>query len=189
MEKNIDVEYLLNLDDIKALNLYYLDHSPHFRHQYKRGRISNLVLMVISFLLALIFWILGGTRMVPLVILMGLLGAYSLVWHLIAPSFRRKRIEKSVDKMYGQGANSDIVQHRFSVTKDKIIDITEMGESSNRWDVVEQVVTTEQHILILLRGAKAYIIPRRAFLDDASFTQFADKAKLYLREAVSQPII
>jgi hypothetical protein len=184
----VDIDFELNLDDIKAFNLYYAEHASHPRSQWKKGRINNIALMSVSYFLALLFWIIDGIRLIPFIIILVLLGTYSLIWHFIAPSFRRKRIDKAIEKAYGKGLNNDIGKHKFSITKDKMRDITDVGESSNSWDIVENVVTSEQHLFILLRGAKAYIIPRKAFPNKLAFTQFAEQAKLYLQEVEKPPI-
>jgi hypothetical protein len=188
-QKSVEIEFDLNLEDVKAFNLFYMNYNPDIKRQWKRGRINNLALMSGSFLFAIAFWMIGGGRLIPVSIFLGLLGVYSLVWHFIAPSYRRKRIDKLVEKSYGSGANSEVGRHKFSVTKEKVMDTTDMGQSSKRWDVIEKIIANDQYLFFLIRGAKAYVIPRRAFADESTFKQFAKQAEFYLQEAVIQPLV
>lgn len=91
---------------------------------------------------------------------------------------------KEVSKRFGQGRNDVVGKHELSITQETIKDSTEMDEHMIRWDVMEDVVETDQHLFIILHGlVEACIIPKRAFPDEVSFTKFKEEAIKYHQAA------
>jgi len=91
---------------------------------------------------------------------------------------------KEVSKRYGQGRNDVIGKHEFSITQEDIRDSTEMGEQITRWDVIEDIVETDKYLFILFHGlAEAYIIPKRAFPDEAGSNKLKEAVMKYHQAA------
>ena len=101
----------------------------------------------------------------------------------------RKRTKNELIRQYGEGKNGVIGKHEFSITKERIKDITEAGEQTMRWDVIDNVIETDQHLFIAFHAlSEAYIIPRRAFEHDADFIQFAETARMYHQAATESKV-
>jgi hypothetical protein len=94
--------------------------------------------------------------------------------------FIKKPIIKDISKRYGEGKNAVTGKHLVSITPENIKDIGETVEETAKWDIIENVVSTDKYLFIIARATQgALIIPRKAFADDAAFNLFAETAKKY----------
>jgi hypothetical protein len=177
----VDIEYELNIDDLVAYNMYYYTRSPQIKRRMKIRKVIYFGTALIILFFAIYITI---TRSLSWPIISIAFG-YVLFILLVAiynfnKSMIQKRIRKELTRRYGQDRNDVIGKHEFSITQEEIKDSTEMGEQMTRWDVIEDVVETDKYLFILLHGlAEAYIIPKRAFADEAGFTQFKDETIKY----------
>ncbi|MBN1191830.1 MAG: YcxB family protein [Dehalococcoidales bacterium] len=165
------VEFNLNLDDLETYNLYYLKHVPRYIDR-DRNRL-------IAYLLAGIFIVVGIFSLVfsdiptgIIVIVGGILLLFYYVYRFSTARLRRI-VRQELNRAYGKGPNDVIGKHILTISPDGITDITDMGESITHWRMIEKVIDQEQFIfLTMIGGMKAHIIPKKAFMDDASLNQF-----------------
>jgi hypothetical protein len=114
---------------------------------------------------------------------------FMIIYYFISNRMIIKRIKKEVIKRYGRGRNDVVGKHLFSITVERIKDITEMGEQVTPWDVIENIVTTDHYLFIIIRdSSNAYIVPRRTFINDSSFMKFAETARTYQQSATESGV-
>jgi hypothetical protein len=173
----MDIEYTIDIDAIVAWNLYYADHSPYA----KKWLLTVIILMIA---IVLIFLLIGikfiNDNDIILAILLFYLALFPLYIAIFTKSSTKKSIIKNVTALYSTGKNGTTGKHHLSITPEYIKWIDEEGEGTTRWDIIEQVVTTDQYLFIIKRPSLiAITIPRKAFADDAAFNQFYETAKKY----------
>jgi hypothetical protein len=178
----MDIEYSIDIDDVIAWNLYQFANSPKIQRQMKIRKIIYITPAIFSLLLGLLLLLVTLSDAIPLFII----GLFLLFYCFYKPFLIRKRISKEVISRYNKGKNDVIGKHEFSITPDKIHDFTEVGEQGSSWDIIESIASTEQYLYFIMRGSQgAYVIPKKAFTDDAAFNQFAETAKNYHQEATA----
>ena len=73
--------------------------------------------------------------------------------------------------------NSHIGIHKYFISSEGVHDITEFNDTTTKWNVIENIAQTIDHLFILVRPNSAFIIPKRAFPDDSAFNQNAQDIK------------
>ena len=190
----MDIDYNISIDDVLAYNLYYASHSPQIQKILKRRKLLYVLVGVFSLLfglLCLFIELVSSTKGDLIIYSIGLLvlGLFLSVYGLLLESMTRKNVTKEVIRRYSNGKDGVIGKHHVSITPDRMSDITEVAENNIRWDAIEQVVTTDQHLYFLrLSSSIAHIVPKKAFADDTAFNKFAETAKSYLQTASATPL-
>ncbi len=182
-KKEMDIEYELKADDVLAFHLYFYERSPQRRRTRKLLRRMLLLAFALEILVIIVVLAALGTKAVPFLAALGILTLLTLLYYLFSPLLLRKIIRVAVAKQYGQGSDQLTGKHKLSITQDGVTDITGMGESKTRWKAVEWVTSTDQYLFMTVRGSGPYIVPRGAFSDETTFSQFADTAKSYHQAA------
>jgi hypothetical protein len=177
LSKEMSVEYELNIDDALAFHLYNYEHSPQLGRVWKLLHHSLLFVVAIEILIAIVLIIADGKDMLPISTTLGVLAVLTFLYYIFRPLLMRKLLKWAAKRSYGQGPNKLIGKHELSITPDVVTDITDMGESTTRWNAIEYVASTNQHIFMQVRASSPYIVPRRAFADGAAFRQFVEAAK------------
>jgi hypothetical protein len=185
-EREMDVEYELNTDDALAFHLYNYEYSPQTGRLRKLMRRMLLFSIAIEILIAIVLIIAIGKDMLPFSVTLGILAMLTLLWWSFSPLLIRKSLRGAVARNYGQGRNKLTGKHKLSITPDAVTDIADMGESTTRWNAIEWVASTDEYLFMLVRASSPYIVPRRAFADDAAFRQFVEEAKAYHQAAMTQ---
>jgi hypothetical protein len=144
----MDIEYELDIDDVVTWNLYYYDHSP----QAKKNRQTTIIIMIA---VALIFLLIGikfiTNNEIVLAILLFYLALLPLCIAIFIKSSNKKDITKQIAKLYSEGKNGIIGKNHVSIKPECIEWNDEDSTGTTAWDVIEDVVTTDQHIFIIRR--------------------------------------
>ena len=74
-------------------------------------------------------------------------------------------------KNYGQGKNGVIGKHKYSITREGVHDVTDVDETTIKWDAIENIAQTKNHMFLVIRPMTALIIPRKDFSSDSAFNQ------------------
>ena len=185
LKGEMNIEYELNIDDLVAYNIYYFTNSPRIKRRMMVSKAIYLGGVLIIIILAITFLFIGRLSW----LFIGFAAGY-VIFVLLAANYHfkksniEKRIRKELTRRYGQGRNDIIGKHGLSITKEALKDSTEMDEHMIRWDVMEDVAETDQHLFIILHGlAEACIIPKRVFADEVGFQQFKKEAIEYHQAA------
>jgi hypothetical protein len=176
----MDIEYNIDVDDLIAWNLYYHDHSPNAKKQVRNVRITFFAFGVLFVIISVI--LLKNNELI-FTILSFVLGIFLLCYGFLTRLSIRKGITKEAVRRYSEGKNNAIKKHQLSITPDKLSDVTDVDEINVRWEIIENIVSTDQHLFIVKLPSTAFIIPKRAFGDDATFNLFAETAKKYHQAA------
>ena len=60
----------------------------------------------------------------------------------------------------------------LKIERDYLAEIRSSGELRRNWSVIDRIVKTKTHVFIYASGLLAFVLPRRAFLDDFEFNRF-----------------
>jgi hypothetical protein len=181
----MDVEYSIIISDLEALQKYILEYVPYGKKQISNSirntACSAAILLIVGFLLwepnrlfAIYFFVLSAV----------------LVFFTITGKAQVKgRVAKFIREQYKLSTeNTYVGKHDFSITPEFVIDIDDTGEEKRTWNSVYGLGVTDQHIFIVLKpGLNAFIVPKRAFPDDASFNQFFETARKYKLAVSNSP--
>ena len=183
-KKEMHVEYELNTDDALAFHLYNYEHSPQLGRARKLLRRALLFAVAVELLAAILLVVAFGKHYLPFVLVLCAFALLTLLYYVFSPSLMRKGLKGAVVRNYGQRKDKLTGKHKLSIAPDAVTDITDMGESTTRWDAIEWIASTDQYLFMMVRGSGPHIVPRRAFADDAPFKQFIDTAKAYYQAAI-----
>lgn len=76
-------------------------------------------------------------------------------------------------------------QKTITIGDDGLFGESEYGKSEMRWKTVQKLARTRKHILIYINSESAWIIPRRAFGNDADWNNFYEVCQRNRRQAAS----
>jgi len=182
----MEVEFELTKDDLVESHLYYLKNSPLAKKQTRNVRILaasfGVVLTVIGFIslgivydyFGLVFIAFGVTCIV------GLVQSY-------IPGSVRKRALKTLENFHNITPNPELCLHNISISNEGIIDISDFGESKEFWKGFREIKQSGNYLYFYsLVGNKGYVFPKRAFPDEASFTQFSQSARDFHAKALAE---
>jgi heme/copper-type cytochrome/quinol oxidase subunit 4 len=183
LENEMNIKYDLNIDDLLAFYLFYYAHTPRIKRRIKVRKILHLSLACLLLILAAFMfmeslaWAIGSLFMAFFLLFYFY---FYLTWTMIG-----KRTRKELLRRYGQAKNGVIGEHEIFITKECIKDVTEVGEETIRWDVIDNVLATDQYLFIAFHASsQAHIIPRRAFENDADFIKFTETVRTYHQTAM-----
>ncbi|MCC6507458.1 MAG: YcxB family protein [Pirellulaceae bacterium] len=61
---------------------------------------------------------------------------------------------------------------QLKIELDGLAEVRSSGELKRNWSAIDRIVTTPTHLFIYATGLIAFIVPRRAFFDEADFKRF-----------------
>jgi hypothetical protein len=175
-----EVAYELDIDDMIAFSTYHLGRSVAAR----RGRRRVTVLFL---LLAAVFCLLG-LGAVPndaygATLFFSMAGTFLLLT-FISPPLARRRMRRAVANLYREGSNRALLgPRRLRLSPSGIRHSSELIETTAKWAAVEKIETNEQYACLYIAAAQAYIVPRRAFSDEAQFLSLVELARRYRQQA------
>ena len=102
-----------------------------------------------------------------------MLAVLAVVW----PAIFHWRAGKMIRNIFREGKNLAILgPRRLTLTPQYLMHASPVVQTVTRWIGIERIVVDPNAIYILQSSTSAFIVPRRAFADEAQFRQFADKA-------------
>jgi hypothetical protein len=178
----IQVEYNLNADDIVAYILYTRLYSIQAKRSLKKLSIISLVFAILAGLYSVFSW---PEKMMAIP---ALVFCVCMIHNAIfSKNTIKKQIPKWVNWRYGKGQDGIIGNHKITLTEEKLTDINEKGESTIRWGVIENIILTEKHMVLVMRASTGfYIVPKKAFSNDADFNQFVNTAQNFHQTALKK---
>ncbi len=176
------VEFENDIDDALAFQAHYMQTSPYFRG---RNRRSTIIMPLAVVMIAFSFFFTDPApwrEQIP----------WFLIWlGFFAPLYlflrvRRKRAGLNLmRKLMSDGANrSYFSRKRLTIKKEGLRSESAVGDGFLKWEGIEGVVRTAEHLFVYETSASATIIPRRAFSNAAEFEEFATAAERF-HQAVS----
>jgi hypothetical protein len=72
---------------------------------------------------------------------------------------------------------------RVRIGPEGIENISSLATSTYRWEVIWSMGRTDDHLIYMITSQRGVAVPRRAFISDEHFDDFAESARRYRREA------
>ena len=154
----------VTVDDLGAFNLHVMNTQSHFRRMYRAGFVAG---PLIGFaLLALT----GHEGLFSSVVKVA--GA-SVLFSGLYVYFYRKVITDSVRKIHNQESSGLAIGPRsISITPEGLTEVSEHTTMQERWPGIRQVEDTPSALYFFNGPTSAYILPKRAFADEAQVSAF-----------------
>ena len=169
----LSVEFELTEEDLLAFNRYHNAHSRTVKEIRRKAYLMLLLLAVLLGLLILInpeTWSFAGTVGLAFILVVAVLMAL--------PSFRRGQVNRMARRLWAEGGNQALLERQtMSITAEGITKDSPNVRSLIRWPGVGKIVTTDAHAFFYFSALSAYVVPRRAFPDDADFENFVAAAR------------
>lgn len=150
----------INDRDYLAYNICHARYSKAGKRGIKKARAMLAALAAIGLVLTIISWFVYDGK-VWVSLLYCLLPLVAAVWSLIYPATLKNTVEKNVVRLKKSGKLPYTANAEFEFTADEIIETTPKGVQKIPYGDVEEVITTSEHIFIMLDTVRAFIIPKR----------------------------
>lgn len=161
------VEYNLIKDDYIAFNMHHLETSPTVR---KTLLIQQYGVAVLFLIIPYFFSRISGT---PMLLSYIVYGAIFLAWILYYPKYFIAVTKRRILKMIDESDNSSIYgMQSITLTDTGVEQESNTGESKTSWNGIERIDETKEYIYIYIGAMNAYLVPNRAFDDDAQRAEF-----------------
>ena len=166
------VSYELTMDDIHAFNRHYGAESGVVKSSRMKVRLA------MTFFLAALLGALGwgahaglGFWLVGTLIL--------LAWYALFPRRIESMNRSFTERTYASGKNVGLLgSHTVELTEEGVVERTPVRELKVKWQAVERVASSEQHLFIWTSGFNALVVPRRAFESEDALKAFAAHAAM-----------
>ena len=166
------VSYVLTMADIHAFNAHYARESPVAR----AGRMK--VRFALTFFLAALLGALGWGAQATLGF--WLLGTIILLaWFSLFPRRLEAMQRRFTERTYQLGKNAGLLgPHTVELTDEGVIERTPVRELKVKWEAMEKIAHSDQHVFLWTSGFNALVLPRRAFADEDALKAFAAHAAM-----------
>ena len=158
------LDFELNSKDYIDFNVYNLDNSATVKKSLLAARVLLSVIILIV-----------GLSVVKRGNVIGYI-YFAVIWLLIMvffPNGFRLRVKRRLEKILNEGNNAYFLgPWSIKLLEDGIVTINTFSESKTKWEGVEKIIEAEEHIFIYVGIASAFIIPKRAFLDNKDIDEF-----------------
>jgi hypothetical protein len=152
----MELKYNLTKQDYIDFNINYMSYSKSTKRMLLIQRLMGpFIFLIIPFLdstpksdpfLFIVFTIL------------------SIMWFIFFDKIIRKDMQRRVSKVLAEGNNKGMLgAHTLILDKDGVLEITTHNESKTKWEAIENIIESENHIFIFFSSMAAYIVPLRVF--------------------------
>jgi len=172
----MDLKYEIGIDDARAYSEYFVSHNAAFNRQINSRRqryIYSAILAVIA--IGLFAW----RGQVITAIVFGAAAVGFMAVYFSYPYFSRKKALSNLVKESERVLKGGTSQQKLTVTDEGMVYKTPSGESNFKWDKLESLVNTGQHLFFMVHGLGAVIVPRRAFTTEMDFQQLLNLVKTH----------
>jgi hypothetical protein len=158
--------------DIHAFNSHYARESAVVR----TGRLK--VRLALTFFLAALLGALGWGAQAD--VGFWLLGAVILLfWFAVFPRRLELMQRRFTERTYQSGKNAGLLgPHTVELTDEGVVERTPVRELKVKWEAVEKVASSPEHLFLWTSAFSALIVPRRAFADEDALKAFAAHAAM-----------
>ena len=154
----INLTFNIGRDDLIAFSQAYHDHSPSVKSAVRRAQLTLPAIMTIA--AAYSYFKHGGFSFV-------LFLCVGLLWFLFYPAYLRRNILKATEKMLKETSyEKSFGSYSVTLADDGIASISPTGESKFKWEAVNRVQLTPDHLHIYLTGPMGYPMPRKQICEE-----------------------
>lgn len=171
------LEYEESMEDFYAFALFCHQNISVFKM-----KILFLKIIVPAAYLLIISYLSFFAKEIPMpFLLMGwLLGIAAALglWKFFIPRVIKRDVKKLFNKILQEQKHQLTLGRRtIEFSPDGLTLKTSRNERHLEWAAVEDIVSTKEHIFIIIGAAKAYIIPKRIFSDEEGIIEFTQTIK------------
>jgi hypothetical protein len=176
----MEIEYVLRPDDALALHKYCMERLPGPGAPQWPLALAGVLLAGVAWF----YYLPTGDILTPLVFSAIFLGVGFIVL------FQPKRIRAQVLRQMRRQLQDEpklVGWRRLSISAESITFTGELMTVTARWQMVEQIVVTEDHAFFFTTKRTGLVLPIRAFADEEEFRDFVKAARRYRRAADEDP--
>lgn len=167
----MDFEYILSKQDYIDFNVFHISYSDSMRRSvFIQRYIPPIGFLILPFILILV-------TTIPLWYWLTVFVFTSILWIAFYQKYIERSISKRISKMLDEGENEGkgiLGKHKFSFSKEGIVDICEHSELKTKLNAIENIVEAKEHIFIYISPVSAFIIPNRVFESGAHKRDFLE---------------
>jgi hypothetical protein len=163
----VNVSYEITKEDILNFNKYAMLNVPTFRRTF----ITNLVMLP---LIILATGIILKFNIVNLIL--GVIGTTVVYYFLVMFLVKRKVMKMNAQKSGLLGS------HTMEINPDGIKVKNANNEGFTSWKKIQNVVSAKNYIYFFITDQFAYIVPKRAFGEEANAQEFFKQAEGFWRK-------
>ncbi|HXT59738.1 MAG TPA: YcxB family protein [Pirellulales bacterium] len=180
-----EVVYELDIEDMIAFSLHHHNTSAVARSARRRSTILFLVVAAGCGLAGL--GGIGNNDTGATILCLSAAGAFALLPFVFRPLVRRQ-MRRSLVNLFREGSNRALLgTRRLRLLPSGITDSSELIETTAKWAAVEKIETNEEYACLYIAAVRAFLVPRRAFGDEAQFLSFVELARRYRQQAGAAP--
>jgi hypothetical protein len=183
-DKEIKLEFVLDIADITAWNNYYLEKVSVKKRVYKGARGIGFIFSSLALILGIILIIMGndpattGDDTVFTGIFAAAFGLFGLLYFF----FSRKLIFFMLKGRIKKNNNLSMGAHKFLISEAGITDVADFYNSTIKWTAIQEIAQTDTHFFLIIPPNKAIIIPKRAFTSTGQAERFIEDVNKMLQE-------
>lgn len=179
------VDYDLRIDDLVAYSLHWMRGDRASRQIRLMTRIVLPLALASLGIAGIYFSTQAGEHVDDFWwVYLAFLVVYTLYSLLLYDSVSKRRLKA----MYATGRNSALLgATRMELRSDALWRRTALTEGWVKWAGVEAIENTSDHLFIVIGVGAAYMVPRRAFIDQAAFEAFTVEARKLWQAARTLP--
>ena len=166
------LQFLLTEKDYIEFNIYHMNHSPTYKKAiFFQRYILSLVYLILPFFFAQTSTIPLGFWLIPFIIVW-------LLWVLFYKRYAQKRSLRYIRNMIKEGRVGNSFGKITIELNDKgIVETTDNGESTTKWNGIDKLGESKDYFFLYMDSLKAYIVPKRCFVNDEEKDAFINEVK------------
>jgi hypothetical protein len=176
----MEITYKASSEDVRAFLLFIWTYNPDVQTHRKRIQVVLAIISAAILVMAGVSWV--WLRQIQLTLTIIVLAAVLYPYYRFSLITMKKAFLRSLGKVYERSPNKLLGSHRVSITADGLIDINDSGKTEINWPDISASSASNQYFFLTGRGTIALAIPRRAFVDDNTYTRFVDDIKKHLEQ-------
>lgn len=163
------IDYEMTRQDYINFNMLHMKRSKSARKSINTQRfLAPIIFILIPFVIS---W--GNSGDIPMWYWFTIFGIAAVCWALFYPKWVQRETIKRINKMLDEGENKGLSGfQKLSLTEEGIHTENEFKEATAKWNSVEDIVLTDEYILIYIGALMAHVVPLRAFNDDDEKEEF-----------------
>jgi hypothetical protein len=172
------VEYEQTLEDLVNVNLYYYKTSPLLKRTLMNRRIIfTLLILIFHFVIAC--GVTNGRTVNLSFVVMGFF--FSVTYFFLQPWMVNNDIRNRTRKLFSEGSQQGLIGKQQVVFQEQGIQHeTSTSIRTIQWSAIEQIVVTNDYIMLYESSISALAIPKRVFSNNSEMISLLDQIQHYI---------
>jgi hypothetical protein len=176
----MEIEYDFTLDDAQAYSDYFFTGSPDYLRQMNTIK-NRFLFFPGAFILAAVIFALRGDYTVT--VIFGLVAALLVGVYFVLPGILRRRMMKTAIIQNKTRLPEGKRKQKITLTSGGFTQTTAESTQTFPWNLVDDVVTVEKYLFIVVKGSGSVSVPERVFANEADYERFVAEAKVNWQRA------